>query len=88
MLVTLPSPIPLPLKMLQAKEHASTLCSFAVFYLDSHLSPSRSWECVISNGTKIIFTPYSKLMYFSLKYFKFFLTLYLFGFWFDFCFIL
>jgi hypothetical protein len=32
--------------VLQAKEHASTLYSFAVFSLDSYLSPSRSWECV------------------------------------------
>jgi hypothetical protein len=49
----LPSPIPelqhapLPLKVLWAREHISTPPSSAVFHLDSHLSPSRSWECVM-----------------------------------------
>jgi len=51
-LLTLPSPIPelqhapLPFKVLWARERASTPPSSAVFYLDSHFSPSRSWECV------------------------------------------
>jgi len=35
-----------PSKVLRAKECASTPYSFVVFYLDSHLSPSRSWERV------------------------------------------
>jgi len=49
-LSTLPSPIPelqhapLPLKVLWAKERASTPSFSAVFYLGSHLSPLRSWE--------------------------------------------
>jgi hypothetical protein len=48
----LPSPIPelqhapLPLKVLWARERVSTPPSSVVFHLDSHLSPSRSWECV------------------------------------------
>ncbi len=48
----LPSPIPelqhapLPLKVLGARERVPTPPSSAVFHLDSHLSPSRSWECV------------------------------------------
>ncbi len=48
----LPSPIPelqhapLPLKVLWARERVPTPPSSAVFHLDSHLSPSRSWECV------------------------------------------
>jgi len=48
----LPSPIPklqhapLPLKVLWAKEHIPTPASYAVFHLDSHLSPSRCWECI------------------------------------------
>jgi hypothetical protein len=52
-LSTLPSPIPelqhalLALKMLLAKERALTPPSSVVFYLDSHLSPLMSWECVI-----------------------------------------
>jgi hypothetical protein len=37
---------PLPLKMLWNRECAPTPPFFAIFYLDSHLSPSRSWECV------------------------------------------
>jgi hypothetical protein len=51
-LLILPSPIPehqhapLPLKVLWAKERVPTPPSSAVFHLDSHLSPSRSWECV------------------------------------------
>jgi hypothetical protein len=51
-LSTLPSPIlelqhaPLPLKVLWVKEHAPTPPSSVIFYLDSHLSLSRSWECV------------------------------------------
>jgi hypothetical protein len=50
----LPSPIPelqhapLPLKVLWAWERILTPPSFAVFHLDSHLSPARSWECVKS----------------------------------------
>jgi hypothetical protein len=49
----LPSPIPelqhapLPLKLLWAWERIPTPPSSAVFHLDSHLSPARSWECVI-----------------------------------------
>ncbi len=39
----------LPLKVLWAREHALTLLSSVVFYLDSHLSLSRSWECVNHN---------------------------------------
>jgi len=35
-----------PSKVLQAKERAPIPCFSAVFYLDSHLSPSRSWEHV------------------------------------------
>jgi hypothetical protein len=51
-LSTLPSPIPelqhapLPLKMLWVKERAPTPPSSVIFFFDSHLSPSRSWECV------------------------------------------
>jgi hypothetical protein len=47
----LPSPIlelqhaPLPLKVLWARERIPTPPS-VVFHLDSHSSPSRSWECV------------------------------------------
>ncbi len=36
----------LPLKVLWAKERAPIPPSSAVFYLDSHLNPSKSWECV------------------------------------------
>ncbi len=52
-LSTLPSPILelqhalLPLKVLWTKERALTLPSSVVFYLDSHLNPSKSWECII-----------------------------------------
>jgi hypothetical protein len=35
-----------PFKVLRVRERAPTLCSSAVFRLNSHLSPSRSWECV------------------------------------------
>jgi hypothetical protein len=48
MLVILPSPIPkiqhtlLPLKVLQAREYATTPRFSNVFSLDSHLSPLRS----------------------------------------------
>ncbi len=35
-----------PSKCCELKERASTPPSFAVFYLDSHLSPLKSWECV------------------------------------------
>jgi hypothetical protein len=38
-----------PSKVLRTKECASTPYSFVVFYLDSHLSPSRNWEHVIGN---------------------------------------
>jgi hypothetical protein len=54
-LSTLLSPIlelqhaPLPLKVLWTKERAPTSPSSVVFYLDSHLNPLRSWECV--NGS-------------------------------------
>jgi hypothetical protein len=49
----LPRPIPelqhapLPLKVLWARERIPTPPSSVVFHLDSHLSPARSWECVI-----------------------------------------
>jgi hypothetical protein len=52
-LSTFPSPVlelqhtPLPFKVLWAREHASTPPSFVVFYLDSHLNPSRGWECIM-----------------------------------------
>ncbi len=52
-LSTLPSPIPelqhapLPLKVLWARERASTPPFSVAFYLGSHLSPLRSWECII-----------------------------------------
>ncbi len=36
-----------PFKVLQTKDCASILYSFVVFSLDSHLSPSRNWECII-----------------------------------------
>jgi hypothetical protein len=51
-LLILPSPIPelqhapLPRKMLWARERIPTPPSSVVFHLDSHLSPSRNWECV------------------------------------------
>jgi hypothetical protein len=35
-----------PSKVLRAKERASTPYSSVVFSLDSHLSPSRNWECI------------------------------------------
>jgi hypothetical protein len=35
-----------PSKMLRVREHALTFYSSAIFNLDSHLSPSRSWERV------------------------------------------
>jgi hypothetical protein len=35
-----------PLKVLWARERAPTPTSSVVFYLDSHFSPSKSWECV------------------------------------------
>jgi len=35
-----------PPKVLRARERALTPYSFVVFCFDSHLSPSRSWECV------------------------------------------
>ncbi len=35
-----------PSKVLRARERALTFCSSIVFYWDSHLSPSRSWERV------------------------------------------
>jgi len=53
-LLILPSPIPklqhapLSFKVLWVRERALTPLAFAVFYLDSLLSPSRSWECVRS----------------------------------------
>jgi len=52
-LSTLPSPIPelqhapLPLKVLWARERASTPPFSIAFYLGSHLSHLKSWECVI-----------------------------------------
>jgi hypothetical protein len=57
----LPSPIselqhaPLPLKVLWARERIPIPPSSAVFHLDSHLSPSRSWECVIYIVWKFLF---------------------------------
>jgi hypothetical protein len=36
-----------PSKVCRARERASTLYFFAVFNLDSLLSPSMSWECII-----------------------------------------
>jgi len=48
----LPSPIlelqhaPLSLQVLWARERIPTPPSSVIFHLDSHLSPSRSWECV------------------------------------------
>jgi hypothetical protein len=56
-LSTLPSPIlelqhaPLPFKVLWTRERASTPPLSVVLYLDSLLSPSRSWECVILQPT-------------------------------------
>ncbi len=37
---------PLPLKVLWVRERVPTPPSSAIFHLDSHLSPSRSWECI------------------------------------------
>jgi hypothetical protein len=37
-----------PSKVLWARQHALTLYSSAIFSLDSHLSPSRSWDRVIA----------------------------------------
>jgi hypothetical protein len=65
----LPSPIPelqhapLPLKVLWARERAPTPPPSAIFHLDSHLSPSRSWECVTDGGKKSILVPF----WFTLK---------------------
>jgi hypothetical protein len=56
----LPSPIPelqhapIPLKVLWARERVPIPPFYAVFHLDSHLSPSRSWECVNPNLTILI----------------------------------
>jgi hypothetical protein len=38
-----------PSKVLQTRECALIPYSSTVFNLDSHLSPSRSWECIIAN---------------------------------------
>jgi hypothetical protein len=35
-----------PSKVLRTRERAPTLYFFVVFNLDSHLNPSRSWECI------------------------------------------
>ncbi len=57
-LSTFPNPILelqhalLPPKVLWAKERAPTPPSSVVFYLDSHLNLSKSWECVNSIGPK------------------------------------
>ncbi len=68
-LTTLRSPIPelqhapLPLKVLWARERVPPLPSSVVFYLDSHLSPSRSWECVkrATGNTNTQDSPWPKL---------------------------
>jgi hypothetical protein len=39
-----------PSEVLRAKERAPTCYSSTVFYWDSHLSPSRSWECINMEG--------------------------------------
>jgi hypothetical protein len=39
-----------PSKVLRARERAPILYSFVIFSLDSHLSPSRSWEHVSLSG--------------------------------------
>jgi hypothetical protein len=44
-----------PCKVLRARERALTLYSFVVFNLDSHLSPSRSWEHVTIATTTFAF---------------------------------
>jgi hypothetical protein len=55
----LPSPIlelqhaPLPLKVLWARERVRTPPSSIVFHLDSHLSPSRSWECASASKSQL-----------------------------------
>jgi hypothetical protein len=36
-----------PSKVLRTREHGPTTLPSVVFSLDSHLSPSRSWECII-----------------------------------------
>ncbi len=61
-LSTLPSPIfelqhaPLPFKVLWVREHALTPPFSVVFYFDSHLSLSKSWECVTNHNYGIIST--------------------------------
>ncbi len=35
-----------PSKVLQARERSSIPCFSTIFSLDSHLNPSRSWDCV------------------------------------------
>jgi hypothetical protein len=61
-LSTVPSPIselqhaPLALKVLWARERVPIPPSSAIFHLDSHLSPSRSWECVTHNERVVINT--------------------------------
>jgi len=42
-----------PSKVLQARERAPTSYSSVVFSLDSHLSPSRSWECIRNHGLRM-----------------------------------
>jgi hypothetical protein len=39
--------------VLWARERIPTPPSSIVFHLDSHLSPSRSWECVIAHGSSV-----------------------------------
>jgi hypothetical protein len=49
-----------PFKVLRVTKRAPTFYSFTVFNLDSHLSPLRSWECVIIN---LIFFPFYLLKF-------------------------
>ncbi len=61
-LSTLSSPIPelqhapLPFKVLWARERAPTSPFSTAFYLGSHLSPLRSWECVMYAQVQDIIT--------------------------------
>jgi len=61
---------PLPLKVLWARERAPTPPSSTIFYLDSHLSPSRSWECVTRFSFQMMWChelPSSVAFFFVLK---------------------
>jgi len=76
-LSTLLSPIPklqhapLPLKVLWARERALTPPSSIVFYLDSHLSPSKSWESVMWIGRVWINTSFLVVNKFPSSFFLF-----------------